>query len=75
MNSGKLFSARSELSQPRGINLWGNEEDLPQGCMQNWRQCTQVHVCLQMLHLKLRGLHVQQRVLLSSVFSKPVAEH
>ena len=34
VNGGKLFSARSDLSQPRGISLWGNEEDLPQGCMQ-----------------------------------------
>ena len=46
VNGGKLFSAKSDLSQPRDINLWGNDEDLPQGCMQNWRQCTQVHVCL-----------------------------
>ena len=42
MNGGKLFSAKSDLSQPRDINLWGNEEDLPQRCMQNWRQCPQV---------------------------------
>ena len=31
VNGGKLFSAKSDLSQPREINLWGNEEDLPQG--------------------------------------------
>ena len=46
VNGEKLFSAKSDLSQPRDINLWGNEEDLPQGCIQNWRQCTQVHVYL-----------------------------
>lgn len=46
VNGGKLFSAKSDVSQPRDINLWGNDEDLPLGCMQNWRQCTQVHICL-----------------------------